>query len=202
MRRELLWAITNLADSGLILPLCALLACVLYRESRHAAWLFVRALFVCLVIMTLIKLVFLSCGKVFGSNIHSPSGHASLASFFFGSLAVVLYARMTHPKRWLVLACAALMAVVIGATRIALSAHSPLEVIIGGTIGAFCLALFVVPYLHMPHKHLPVRNIALMILPVFLLCYGSALPAEKLLFRIADHLRPVICPAPGINAPT
>jgi len=193
---DTLRAITDLADSGLILPLCALLAGVLwFVESRRSAWLFLRALLLCLIAMALLKIGFLSCGKAAGSAIHSPSGHASLATFFFGSLACVIFVRLTAPWRWVAPVATVVLVIAIGLTRVLLGAHSPAEVIIGSAVGGLSLAAFVLPYLKLPRRRLSLRPLLLALGPLFLLCYGSALPAEELLHAMIPHLQPTICSA-------
>lgn len=194
MQQSVLHAITDLADSGLILPLCVLLAGLLFvAESRRSAWLFFRALLICLIIMTLLKIGFLSCGKAVGSEIHSPSGHASLATFFFGSLATVLFVRLRAPWRWIAPALALMLVILIGATRVALNAHNPAEVLLGTLVGALSLAAFTWPYLKQAHRQLPLKLLLLALGPLFLLCYGSALPAEELLHAMIPHLQPASC---------
>lgn len=187
-------AITDLADSGLILPLCVLLTVFLWlMESRRAAWLFLRALAVCLLAMTVLKLTFISCGEAIGSSVISPSGHTSLAVFFFGSVATLFYARQQGRERWIAPALALALAVAVGETRLLLSAHNLAEVMFGATVGGLALTLFLRPYLRLSHPPLAFHRLLLAMLPIFLLCYGSALPAENLIRAVVLQLRPSAC---------
>lgn len=189
-------AITDLADSGLILPLCVLLAAMLwFMESRRAAGLFIRALALCLLAMTVLKLGFLSCGEAIGSTVISPSGHTSLAVFFFGSVATLFHARQHGPARWIAPSLALALTLAIGETRIMLSAHNLAEVVFGACVGGLALTLFVRPYLRLSHPPLAAHRLLLAMLPVFLLCYGSALPAENLIRAFVPQLRPAACQA-------
>jgi drug/metabolite transporter (DMT)-like permease len=94
MKNQFLHAATHLGDTAVILPLTGLLISILWRfESRRAAWLLLRALLACMVMMGTLKVVFLSCGYARGIGIVSPSGHSSLATFFYGVLAVLVWTR-------------------------------------------------------------------------------------------------------------
>jgi membrane-associated phospholipid phosphatase len=195
-----LW-ITNFGDTGVILPLAALLILVLWRlESGRSAWTLARALLGCLATMTVLKILFISCGHSLGSQIESPSGHTSLATFFYGSLATLCWARRPGPLGL----CAALatfaLIVGVGVSRLILSAHNLPEVLLGGSIGALALAGFAVPYLKLPHQDLRLRHIALLLAPLFLLSYGTILPAEQMLRNFIPWLRLDVC-TPQIPAP-
>jgi membrane-associated phospholipid phosphatase len=186
--------ITDLADTGVVLPMAFLLIIVLwYLEHGRSAWLFARALLTCLVTMTIVKIFFLSCGHAIGSNIASPSGHTSMAFFFYGSVAVLFWAR--RPGLWGILigVLTLLLVLLIGASRLVLHAHNVQEVIAGGFIGILCLIQFAWPYLHLSHPSLRLRRIALVLLPVFLLSYGTILPAENILRQITPMLSFGVC---------
>lgn len=194
MSPHLISALTDLADSALILPLCMILAVGLWLlESRRMAGHFLLALFACLATMALLKLGFLSCGRALGSAVMSPSGHMSLSTFFFGALAAIVFARLPSPWRWLAPLTALGLAITIGVTRVMLGAHNPVEVVIGGLAGLATLAIFVWPYLKNRHPGRSLRPLLIALLPVFLLCYGSRLPAEELLHRLIPHIQPGAC---------
>lgn len=196
MQHALIPALTDLADSGLILPLCLILAAGLWAlESHRMALRFLVALFACLATMAVLKLGFLSCGRAIGSAVMSPSGHMSLSSFFFGAAACLVFVRLAPPWRWFAPGLALLLAGTIGVTRVMLGAHSPAEVVIGALAGLVTLAIFARPYLRAPHPARSMRPLLIGLVPVFLLCYGSRLPAEELLHRLIPHIQPRACSA-------
>lgn len=146
-------AITHLGSSSLLVPLSALYATALWRH--HSAPLALRwllALSLCLGAMVVLKLVGHGCGlpdfplfpSLFaGDRFVSPSGHAAFAAVFYGSVAA-LAARDAASLRLrigLPLAAAALV-LAIGASRVAVSAHSGAEVVAGLLIGGSSVLLF------------------------------------------------------------
>lgn len=192
----ILW-ITNLADSGVILPLAVLLTGALwYLESARAAWLYGRTFLLCLGVMTVLKVLFISCGHVIGSSIVSPSGHASLATLFFGSLAVLVWARRPGVAGVVIGIALIDLIIAIAISRVLLGAHNLPEVLVGVLIGLVALVLFAWPYLRLPHPDLRLRRLALVMLPAFLLTYGTILPAEHLLRDFIPLFNFGLCAAP------
>ena len=114
--------ITDFADQAVILPLVLAIGIALLAQGWRrgaAAWaVVVVATFAA---MLALKLVFLACSASFGTgDIRTPSGHVAAATVVAGGLAALLLRR-----RAAVLALAALAAVVIGISRLALGLHSP-----------------------------------------------------------------------------
>lgn len=72
-----------------------------------------------------------------------PSGHATQSIAFYGMLAVALSARRSLRARSLLWAVAALMTIVIGASRVYLGAHWLTDVLGGYALGAAWLAFVV-----------------------------------------------------------
>lgn len=186
--------ITNMGDTGVILPLSALLPVLLaYFETPRMAWLFLRALFCCLGLMTALKLLFLSCGGVWHLDVLSPSGHTALTVFFYGTLACVIGA---HSGRLLRIATALMsipLIVLVGISRVVLTAHTVPEVLIGAAVGAATAALFAYPYLNAPHPPVRKRWMLIVLAPVFLLTYGTVLPAEKMIRGWTPMLHFTMC---------
>ena len=146
-------AITHLGSSSLLVPLSALYATALWRH--HSAPLALRwllALSLCLGAMVVLKLVGHGCGlpdfplfpSLFaGDRFVSPSGHAAFATVFYGSVAALAArdARSVWLRIGLPLAAVALV-LAIGASRVAVSAHSGAEVVAGLLIGGLSVLLF------------------------------------------------------------
>jgi hypothetical protein len=119
--------------------------------------------------MFLLKLLFIPCGV---QEFHTPSGHVAAATVVTGGLAAML-----RRRRGVVLPVALLAAVVIGASRLVLGAHTWPEVVMGaavGMVGALALERLAGP----PPSGLEVRKVLLIALAVAVLFHGLHLPAE------------------------
>jgi membrane-associated phospholipid phosphatase len=198
MGHEFFRVITNFGDSAVVLPLTALLAGGLwYFESLKSAWLLVRALLACLLAMTVLKLLFLACGRVIGFHIDSPSGHTGLTVFFYGALAAVVWARPSAAARVLALVLATALVLLVAASRVVLGAHSFQEVLCGMVVGALSLAWFARPYLAIEHPGMRLQGIvlALVLVPALMTTYGMVLPVEVMLRHFAQLFRIGICAA-------
>jgi hypothetical protein len=89
------------------------------------------------------KVAFAACGgnhSVFG--VDSPSGHAAFSATFYGCLAALFATGRTIGRRLGLYGGAAALILAIGASRVALEAHTVPEVVIGLLIGAMSIALF------------------------------------------------------------
>ena len=124
--------LTDFADQAVILPSIALLlaafACLrLWRGVL--AWVVVVVAAWGLVLT--MKLGFMACGSPLAHELlRSPSGHTMSATVFYGGLLAML-----GPGFPLASAIAAGIAALIGASRLALHAHTAPEVLLGGTVG-------------------------------------------------------------------
>jgi membrane-associated phospholipid phosphatase len=181
--------ITDCGDLAVLLPIAALLGVVLWRiESRAAAWAWMQALIVCVFATFALKIGFLTCGHAWGASIRSPSGHASMSMIVYGALALVVAAQTALP-RTVIFASAALWICAIALTRTTLHAHTPTEVALGLAVGVLSLCVFAWKYRRLAHPRISLLPIAAGIVCVFALLYGSRLPAEKLLYRLAHTVR-------------
>lgn len=188
--------ITDLADTGVVLPLSALLVGLLwYLESAHSAWLFGRALLACLITMAVLKVIFISCGHAMGSSINSPSGHTSLGMFFYGTVAILFWVKRPGIQGILASSALALLVCAIAVSRLLLNAHNLPEVIVGACVGALALTLFAIPYLRQKHPSLKLKKLGLILVPVFILTYGTVLPAEQMLRQMLPLFHLDICSA-------
>ena len=199
--RQVLLAVTYLGDTGFVLPLTALLAGGMgFYESRHAAWLLLRAMLVCLGVMAAFKMLLIACGYGAGIGIVSPSGHASMVTFFYGALAVITWTWRKSVLRHMILLCAAVVISVVAFSRVALEFHSIAEVLFGVFVGAICLWGFAKPYLRIEHPQamrpgIAVALVPTLLLPALLLIYHFNLPVEALLRSFTPYIRTLACPA-------
>ena len=136
--------ISDLGDSAVLLPASLGLMAILIRfDSRSDAAAYAAALAVCLATALLAKLALAACGggrSVFG--VESPSGHVAFSALFYGCLAVLFGTGRALGQRLTLYGSALALIVLIGASRVALAAHTPQEVGGGFLIGAVSVAVF------------------------------------------------------------
>jgi len=128
--REAVTFLTDFADQAVLLPLAVVVALCLGISGwwrGAAAWLL--GVGVTLTLMLLFKIAFIACGPA-DDVLRSPSGHTAAAAVVCGGLATIL-----GVSRRLTVPIAFLAAVVIGGSRMALGAHTPLETLMGGATG-------------------------------------------------------------------
>lgn len=180
--------ITRLGDSSLLLPAAVLVfAWLLYRgESAKAGlWLVLFGLASGLVVLS--KLAFMGWGLGIPAwNFTGFSGHSMMAA----CVLPVLAAQVCGAQRWrlAVAGLAALLAVMVGVSRLAIGVHSPAEVYAGLALGLTTSAAF----LGATRLRLPAFTPAVLILVLVLgtaqAVTGVRAPTHQLLERIAAHL--------------
>lgn len=139
-------AVTNFGESTVVLSTAiAVSGWFWLSQQRQLAVLWLFSIGGCAVTMILLKLSFLTCGHlVLEGTVHTPSGHSSMAAFFYGAAALTV-GRLSPPAakhQKLMMAVAFLFALAIGLSRIVIHAHSPQEVVVGLLIGFLWLAGF------------------------------------------------------------
>jgi membrane-associated phospholipid phosphatase len=137
--------VTNLGDLAVLLPASlGLIAFLAWIGARENAAAYAAAAAVCLLAALLAKLGFAACGARYSAlGVESPSGHVALSATFYGCIAVLFGAKRTLSRRLALYAAAAALVLLIGASRVALEAHTASEVVVGLLIGAAAIALFV-----------------------------------------------------------
>jgi membrane-associated phospholipid phosphatase len=156
-------ALSALGDTALLAPASVLLLLYLAALRR---WVDARAFAATLAIglgATLFaKLLFKACGgSISVFDVNSPSGHASFAALFYGSLAVLIGAGRARWQAVLVGLPAMLLVAAIGFSRIALDAHSWPEVVLGWAIGILGIGALVL--LRRSHQTRPLSPVPLAI---------------------------------------
>lgn len=193
-----MWFLTDFADQAVVLPVMLLVAAALallgWRRGA-AAWLVGVA--GTLGVMLVLKLVFRACGELLPDvDLHNPSGHTAAAAVTYGGLVAMLGASGATA-----LATALGAAVVFGFSRVALGAHTPPEVLLGGAVGLAGVALLV----RLAGRPPPVRrrNFGLVAacLAAFLLFHGAHVHAETAIGRLARLLEvwPLAACKPDMN---
>src|ERR1700730_8285495 len=128
------------------------------RPRNGAGW-WVAAVMLCAGGTALLKIYFFACPPT--PELRSPSGHTSLSTLIYGTLILLVALEARRWQKVLVLGSGLALIVAIAASRVALSAHSAIEVGLGLAIGALALAVFARGYMRRP----PVQAL----LPVLLL---------------------------------
>lgn len=184
-----LWnAITRLGDSSLLLPLAVFLFFwLLYRRERAKAglWLALFGLAASLVVAS--KLAFMGWGiGIREWDFTGISGHSMMAASVLPVIAALL-----PRKRGLAVAaaaCGAVLAILVGWSRLAIGVHSPAEVSAGLALGLATSAA----YLALVRGGLPVLSPLLLAVVLALgsaqALTGTRAPTHQMLERIASHL--------------
>ena len=179
--------VSALGDTALLAPASLALFLYLLAIRRWAeARGFAAALAVGIGATLGSKLLFKACGGAIDlMNLNSPSGHASFATLFYGSLALMLASRRSRPTVTSLWVATILLVIAIGVSRVFQEAHSWPEVILGWLIGVSGLAVFL--WLRRPAEPAPLSPVPLAVglaLAIALLG-GRHFTAERYLDRIA-----------------
>ncbi len=184
--------LTDFGDTAVTLPLAAMtLALLLAGGARRAALAWVLAVGLCGLSMALLKLAFGSCGAGLNVRPFSPSGHSALSVMVYGGMAL-LFSTTAMPRRLIFRLLAMLFAAGIALSRIMVSAHTPVEVVVGLLIGLGALVVLAqglrreVLVLAWPAS----RVVALTVLLVTLM-HGFRWPIESNLLRFGFNSRPL-----------
>jgi len=136
--------VSNFGDIAVLLPaslgLIVFLAWIGWRQDAAA---YATAVAACSMTALFAKVALAACGgnhAVLG--VESPSGHAAFGATFYGCLAVLFATGRAVGWRLALYGAAAALVLAIGASRLALEAHTVPEVVVGVLIGAMSIALF------------------------------------------------------------
>lgn len=178
--------LTDFGDSAVLLPLSAamLLWLLAMRAKIGAAWWFI-AIALCTGGTALLKIYFIACPI---GALHSPSGHASFSALVYGAMAIIVAAEQA--ARWQRIAALAAGAALVGGiavSRLALGAHSLLEVVLGTAIGAVTLAVFAQGYLSRRPTGVTLTPLLLAVALIGILLHGRELHAEEILYAIGRY---------------
>ncbi len=183
--------VTDFGDQAVLLPLAAGVTLVfLLAGWRRGAVAWAGAVAGTLFAMLVFKLGFLACGHLLpGSQIRSPSGHTAASAAIYGGLLALVARLATGHGRW-TLACALLVTLMIGASRLALGAHTGLEVAVGGAVGV-CGAMAADRLAGAPPSGLRLGRLAAVTVLVLALLHGVHMPAEAMIRSAALDLWPL-----------
>jgi hypothetical protein len=136
--------VTNLGDLAVLLPASlGLIAFLAWSGAREDAAAYGAAMVLCLLAALFAKLAFAACGARYDFlGVESPSGHTAFSATFYGCLALLFAAGRPLARRLAFYSGAVTLVLLIGASRVALQAHSVAEVVVGFVIGAISIGLF------------------------------------------------------------
>jgi membrane-associated phospholipid phosphatase len=136
--------ITDFGDSAVTAPLALLILGFLFAAGQR--WLtfgWMLAIGGCAIVIGVLKVVFGACGhELVLVHLISPSGHTAMSTAVYGSLALLIGARLPSGQRRTVLVAAAVAIVGIALSRVALHDHSRSEIALGFAVGVCAVAVF------------------------------------------------------------
>jgi membrane-associated phospholipid phosphatase len=188
-------SITDLGDAAVGLTLAALVWIALLASGwmRGAmAWLITVA--GCGAVMAVFKAasgaVSLGCGPTasVGASF-SPSGHAALSAVVYGGLAVLTGRQLPSWARMMFGLASAALIVLIATSRVAIQAHTPVEVVSGLCVGLGAVALLIYLLRHKTAPRLLVPQLLLALAVALVWTYGTHLPVEETLHRFSAWIR-------------
>jgi undecaprenyl-diphosphatase len=196
--------LSGLADAALLLPAAAVLLIYLALSRRTAiVRIWAVTLAACGLATVGFKLIFHACGPSLTElDVVSPSGHASLATVFYGSLAILVGAgRPRWQKAVLGVAVLAFL-LLVGVSRVRTGAHSPEEVVVGLAIGSLCTALFWVLHGRIGRPGVSPAPLAIGFVAAVLVLGGSHFSLEPLIGGAARRVSALldVCRASGLAA--
>ena len=176
--------VTNFADQGVLLPLVVAVAAALFLAGwRRAALAWSGVTGAVWTTILLLKLACLACGPLLVEGLHSPSGHTAAAATAMGGLFGLVVRWRGRTWRW-TLPISAGTAAVVGLSRLALHTHSLPDVLMGGTVGV-AGATLLVAWAGAPPPRVRLLRVLAPMAAVILLLYGTRLPAEGAIKRVA-----------------
>lgn len=182
--------VTDFGDQAVLLPLAAGITLVFALAGwRRGAVAWAVAVTGTLALMLVLKLGFLACGHVLPGHLRSPSGHTAASAAIYGGLLALAARLVTGHGRW-TLACALSVMLVIGASRVALGAHTGLEVALGGVVGV-CGAMAASRFAGAPPSGLRIGRLAAVTVFVLVLLHGVRMPAEAVIRSAALDMWPL-----------
>jgi membrane-associated phospholipid phosphatase len=181
-------AITDLGDSGLLLPGAAMVFVTLWlAPARRRAIAWAAAIAFCCGVMVALKIGLVPCGRPWlGRSLANPSGHAALAATFYGSLTLLWLDHITSVAGRIVVAVSVALGIVaIAASRFFIGVHTAPEVALGLGVGLLSVVVFDIVRGRGPVPRLALPLIVLLLLGGAAALYGRRAGAEDMIRRIA-----------------
>ena len=157
-------------------------------QSGRSAWLLLRSILLAAVLISLLKVLFLSCASHWQPDLVSPSGHACMSAAVFGCLGIVAAAGRPAAVRAGIAVLVALLVGVIAVSRVLIGVHSWTEVLVGLFVGVSALLLFAWSYARTAPPRIDLKTFGVTLITTLLLALGVRLPGESLLRHAARHI--------------
>ena len=145
--------VTALGYYWVVIPLLAAAVFVFYRKGwRLSAILLVVSTSGSILLTTILKAVFertrpeLFASGYTASFYSFPSGHATVAVGFYGTLTLIMAYRLRGYARWLVVGVGVSLVLLIGFSRLYLGVHYPTDVLAGFLAAPLWLVFVAVVY--------------------------------------------------------
>jgi membrane-associated phospholipid phosphatase len=179
--------ITNFGDLAVLLPLALVITAwlVALRQPRSVLW-WLAAVGLCMTATAVLKIYFYVCPPL--SDLRSPSGHTSLSTLIYGTLALAVATVVTGWKRAAVLVAGAAFVAAIGVSRVLVEAHSVPEVVSGSLIGIAALALFARQFWPRRPTEPRLQPMLVTAMALMVMLNGQQLRAEDLLHALGVYL--------------
>jgi membrane-associated phospholipid phosphatase len=187
--------ITDFADLAVLLPLAVCLGIgFAWQGWRRGAVAWAGAVVATLAAMLTLKLMFVGCAAALGG--FSPSGHTAAGTVIYGGFVAVWLRRRGASDVVALVPSAGAAATLIGASRIAVSAHSLPEVAVGAVVGAAGVVLLL-RLAGRPPGGLRVGRLGVLVVVLMLLLHGLRLKVEPDIKAMAGWLPARVCAAFG-----
>ncbi|HXW64736.1 MAG TPA: phosphatase PAP2 family protein [Burkholderiaceae bacterium] len=181
--------LTGAGDSGVLLLLSLISAALIWLwHSGRAAWLLLRSVLLAVLVVTVLKVLFLSCAAHWQPDLVSPSGHACLSAAVFGSLGVVAAAGRGALARLVIALLVALAVAIIASSRVLIGVHTWTEVIVGLLVGVLALVLFAWSYTRSAPPRIELVTFGVTLLATMMLTFGIRLPGESIIRHVARNI--------------
>ena len=183
--------ITDFGDTAYLLPgAMVILGYLVYRRAFPSAIAWATALIACATLTALLKVGFLTCGaKVRSLDVYTPSGHTSIATFFYLSVGLLVSRNRTPWSVAAIMTLAGGLAAAIAASRGILQVHTVGEVVVGSLIGTVSVIWFASRYYRAPQLGLPLTPVLGLLATLALIAHGQHLSRESWFNIAADYLR-------------
>lgn len=187
--------ITRLGEAQILLPAALVIGLLLASraEGRPAAWRWLAGVALATALTTATKIAFIGWGiGVAAWDFTGISGHSMYASAIYPVLLAACAELLLGQGRWAGAAVGALLALVVGVSRVMVDAHSVSEVIAGLLLGGFAsLVVLTARHWHAPHLRRGLQAGAVLALGLWLGAashYAPPSPTHALVTRLALRL--------------
>jgi len=186
--------VTDFGDSAVTVPLALLtLVFLVAAGQRRLALGWALTIGGCAVSIGALKLLFGACGPLLTSGqIVSPSGHTAMSAAVYGSLALLVGARLS-PHWCRAIVFATWVAIIgIAMSRVVLHDHTQAEIAVGLVVGAGSVMIFRALLGQLRPPALPLRWLLLVGAGLIAVMHGTRWIIEPTLHRLAWDFRFVL----------